>query len=175
LVNLPARFSLIIFCTQAKESKMVNWNSVRKSFALLALAAVLAACSSSAVETTPTADAQPTRAPLPTKTRIVPTQPAATATVAPTSPATTLAARPAILDVFPLSIGATWVYSVTVDDVVEYHWTGPVTETITAGKPQGLGWIFQSDVQGHPFRTQPVDRSQFYGVLYCQRSQSFIP
>jgi hypothetical protein len=33
---------------------MVNGNSVRKSFALLALVALLAACSSSAVETTPT-------------------------------------------------------------------------------------------------------------------------
>ena len=63
-----------------------------------------------------------------------------------------------------MSDGATWVYSVTVDDVVESHWTGPVTETITGGKPQGGGWVFQSDVQGHPFRTQPVDRSQSYVV-----------
>jgi len=144
---------------------MVNGNSVRKSFALLVLVALLAACSSSSVGTTPTAAAQPTLAAAPTEAHVTPTQPTATATVAPTSPATTTsAARPAILDVFPLSVGATWVYSVTVDDVMEYHWAGPVTETITAGKPQGLGWIFQSDVQGHPFRTQPVDRSQSYVV-----------
>ena len=136
---------------------MVNWNSVRKSFVLLALVALLVACSRSAVETTPTADAHSTLAASPTAT-----QPTATA-VAPTSPATTTpATRPAILDVFPLSVGATWVYSVTVDDVVEYHWTGLVTETITAGKPQGAGWIFQSDVQGHPFRSQPTGRLQFY-------------
>jgi hypothetical protein len=63
-----------------------------------------------------------------------------------------------------LSVGATWVYSVTVDDVVEFHWTGLVTETVTSGKPQGDTWFFQSNVQGHPFRTQPMDRSQSYVV-----------
>ncbi len=49
---------------------MVNWNSVRKSFALLVLVALLTACSSS-VETMPTADAQPARvAPTPTATTV---------------------------------------------------------------------------------------------------------
>jgi len=33
---------------------MVNWNSVHKLFAILVLVVLLAACSSSAVETTPT-------------------------------------------------------------------------------------------------------------------------
>ena len=143
---------------------MTHENNIRTSFGLLALVALLAACSSSAVETTATADAQPARvAPTPTEAQVTPAQSTATATVAPASPAaTTPAAHPAILDIFPLSVGATWVYSVTVDDVVEYHWMGPVTETITAGKPQGLGWVFQSDVQGHPFRSQPMDRLQFY-------------
>jgi len=90
----------------------------------------------------------------------------ATATVAciPLAGATS-AARPAILDVFPLSVGATWIYSVTLDDVVEFHWTGLVTETITAGKTQGAAWIFQSDLQGHPFRSQPMDRLQSYVAL----------
>ena len=144
---------------------MVNWNNVRMSFGLLALATLLVACRSSAVETMPTADALPTLVPVPTEAPAIPVQSTAMATVAPASPAATRpATRPAILDIFPLSVGATWVYSITVDDVVEYHWMGPVTETITAGQPQGAGWIFQSDVQGHPFRTQPVDRSQYYVV-----------
>jgi hypothetical protein len=50
---------------------MVNWNSVRKSFVLRVLVALLAACSSPAVETTPIADAQPARvAPTPTATTV---------------------------------------------------------------------------------------------------------
>jgi len=50
---------------------MTHENNIRKSFALLALAALLTACSSSAVETMPTADAQPARvAPTPTATTV---------------------------------------------------------------------------------------------------------
>ena len=33
---------------------MVNWNNIRKPFGLLAFVALLVACSSSTVETTPT-------------------------------------------------------------------------------------------------------------------------
>jgi hypothetical protein len=41
-------------------------------------------------------------------------------------------ATPAILDVYPLAVGTTWVYSVTLDEEVIGHWTGRVTETVTA-------------------------------------------
>jgi hypothetical protein len=159
-------YAKISGCTPAKEGKMVNWNSVRKPFIVLVVVALLVACGNSAVETTPPAVTRPTSTASPTEARAAPAQSVAAATITPTSPATTApATRPAILDAFPLSVGATWVYSVTVDDVVEYHWTGLVTETITASKSQSTGWIFQSDVQGHPFRTQPIDRSRSYVVL----------
>ena len=136
---------------------------------ILALAFVVG-CSASDIPASspPTAYGQPTQTAPSTATPTAEPQSAATPAAIPTLPlpaAETSATRPAILDVFPLSAGATWVYSITVDDVAEYHWTGLVTETITAGKPQGLGSVFQSDLQGHPFRTQPVDRLHSYVVL----------
>ena len=129
---------------------------------LIAALIFAAACTATAVPASPAPVSQPTSAVLLTGTRAVPTPPAATVAITSILFATaTPAARPAI-QVFPLSVGATWVYSVTIDDVVELHWTGLVTETITSSQPQGDGTVFQSELQGHPFRSQPGDRLLSY-------------
>jgi hypothetical protein len=54
-----------------------------------------------------------------------------------------ITATPAILDVYPLAVGTTWVYSVTLDEDVIGHWTGRVTETVTAVEQQGEGLTFR--------------------------------
>ncbi len=66
---------------------------------------------------------------------------------------TTAILHPSILDVFPLGMGATWVFRVTLDyaeghDVI--HWTGNVTETITRAVQQDDAWLFDMQVTGHP-------------------------
>ena len=77
--------------------------------------------------------------------------------------------RPTILDVFPLAVGTTWVYSVTLDTILKdqaIHWTGVVTETITEASQQGNGWIFRAETQGHPLQEeQPSERVQYYVAL----------
>lgn len=77
----------------------------------------------------------------------------------------TLPARLAILDAWPLAVGTTWVYSVTVDEAALGHWTGLVTETITAADRREGAWVFQSELQGHPLMARSGTRLQWYLVL----------
>lgn len=66
----------------------------------------------------------------------------ATSTPAPGS----LTERPPILDVFPMMVGTTWVYSVTTETIedgetlVEH---GVITETVTEGRQEGVALIFR--------------------------------
>ncbi|MGB0385084.1 MAG: hypothetical protein ACPGWR_09700 [Ardenticatenaceae bacterium] len=57
------------------------------------------------------------------------------------------------IDTFPLAVGSTWVYNVTVHDYsIEAEGTitesGLVTEKITQVGQQGEGWIFQAEMEG---------------------------
>ncbi len=75
-------------------------------------------------------------------------------------------AMPAILDVYPLAVGTTWVYSVTLDENVIGHWTGPVTETVTSVEQQGEGLIFRAELDTeHPLLVQPRERRRCYVAL----------
>lgn len=81
-------------------------------------------------------------------------------------PAPRVTATPAILDVYPLAVGTTWVYSVTLDENVIGHWTGPVTETVTSVEQQGQGLIFRAELDTqHPLLVQPRERVRYYVAL----------
>jgi len=99
-------------------------------------------------------------------------QPAATppAASAPTPEAgITPAPRPALRDVFPLTVDATWVYSVTLDYAEGgqlRHWTGTITETVSAATERAGAWVFLVQETGrHPFHTRPEERVFRYVVM----------
>ncbi len=104
---------------------MINWNSIRKPLILLALVTLLVACSSSAVETTPTADAPPALTAAPTEAHATPAQSTATASVTPGASATTtpVARQTIVVEEYP--IVASGVYT---PDRFEY--TGYITPTV---------------------------------------------
>jgi hypothetical protein len=79
------------------------------------------------------------------------------------------AGEPAILALIPLRAGATWVYSVTLEYQEGYrpvHWTGIVTETITAARREGNGRVFRAERAGaFPLNTPPHEPTFFYVAL----------
>jgi hypothetical protein len=82
-----------------------------------------------------------------------------------------VATRPPILDVyvFPLEIGATWVYSVTLDYEEGgeiHHWTGPITQTITSSSQRNAAWVFLAEeTRGHPLHVHPYGRQRRYVAI----------
>jgi hypothetical protein len=88
--------------------------------------------------------------PLPTDT-LDPATDTLLPTLLPTSTPTVV--RTVVLDIFPLAIGSTWIYSVTLDyaegeSVI--HWAGAVTETVAVVNQQGDAWVFRIERQTEP-------------------------
>ncbi|MCL5952419.1 MAG: hypothetical protein M1132_11995 [Chloroflexi bacterium] len=58
-----------------------------------------------------------------------------------------------ILDVYPLGLDATWIYSATVEteeNQIPIRWTSVVTETITSVREQGGAFVFDVERRGGP-------------------------
>jgi hypothetical protein len=154
--------------------------------ALILLSLFLLACLSTACQ------------PLPTETPPVPAEVVATAspTLEPTATAaptlrprlslsmTMQTGEPSVLELVPLGLGASWVYSVTLNtqgdkDNAPLHWTGVLTETITDVQRMENAWVFRSETTGQmPLDTPPHEAIQFYvplgGRLY-RLSESLDP
>ncbi len=81
-------------------------------------------------------------------------KPFAPATTFPPTPSATITpGPPSVLEVFPLRLGATWVYSVTVDydwNQKPARWTGTVTETVSSMAERGDARVFDVQLLGPP-------------------------
>jgi|GEM_PF-2691433 len=71
---------------------------------------------------------------------------------------------PAILEVFPLGLGHTWVYSVTVAESLLGEWAGVITQTVTAVHAEEGGWLFRLETLGHPLK-QGLAASVYYAAV----------
>ena len=155
--------------------------------ALLTLSCLLAACQ--ALPTEPPVEA-PTSA---EEVAMVATaSPTPEPTVAPTptprpKPAlspTLHTGEPSVMELVPLGLGASWVYSVTLnypgdEENAALHWSGVVTETITDVQRVLNAWTYRSETTGQPaLESPPHEAVQIYvplgGRLYLL-SESLDP
>jgi len=155
--------------------------------ALLALTCLLTACQTlptePPVETSETAGvvamvatASPTPEPTVTPTPMPRPRPALSATLH--------TGEPSVLELVPLGLGASWVYSVTLnypgdEENAPLHWTGTVTETITDVQRVLNAWTYRSETSGQPpLESPPHEAVQLLvplgGRLY-QLSESLDP
>jgi hypothetical protein len=160
---------------------------VRLLIALLTLSCLLAACQTlpaePPAETSETAEvvavvatAFPTPEPTVTPTPTLRPRPSLSATL--------YTGEPSVLELVPLGLGASWVYSVTLnnpgdEENAPLHWTGTVTETITDVQRVLNAWTYRSETTGQPpLESPPHEAVQIYvplgGRLYLL-SESLDP
>ncbi len=155
--------------------------------ALLALSCFLAAC-----QTLPTELPAETSETAEVVAMVATASPTPEPTVAPTPTprprpalsATLRTGEPSVLELVPLGLGVSWVYSVTLntpgdEENAPLHWTGAVTETITDVQRVLNAWTYRSETTGQPsLESPPHEPVQIYvplgGRLYLL-SESLDP
>ncbi|MCU0500742.1 MAG: hypothetical protein MUC51_03075 [Anaerolineae bacterium] len=160
---------------------------VRLVIALLTLSCLLAACQT--LPTEPPAETSETaEAVAMVAAASVTPEPAVTTTPTPrprfARSATLHTGEPSVLELVPLGLGASWVYSVTLiipgdEENAPLYWTGVVTETITDVQQMLNAWTYRSETTGQPaLASPPREPVQIYvplgGRLY-QLSESLDP
>jgi hypothetical protein len=160
---------------------------VRLLIALLTLSCLFAACQALPAE--PPAETSETAEVVAIVATAFPTpEPTVTPTPTlrplPSLSATLYTGEPSVLELVPLGLGASWVYSVTLnypgdEENAPLHWTGTVTETITDVQRVLNAWTYRSETTGQPpLESPPHEAVQIYvplgGRLYLL-SESLDP
>jgi hypothetical protein len=146
------------------------------------LACLSAACQPLPVETPPDAPVPAERVAIASPSPESAEAPAPVLRPRPPLSATLQTGEPSVLELVPLGLGASWVYSVTLDMPGEQgslHWSATLTETITEVRRVQDAWVYRSETTGQlPSESPPHEPVQIYvplgGRLY-QLSESLDP